>query len=202
MNRIATTGLSNLDNLLLSKTLSIMTGYDLIVGQSYSLFAHRYDLKADINLCQWSESFIYCMGAFTERLIVEQRYGENFVSQGSVLKELVWFMSRFNQIDFIYGVSIIKSIEKVIVNYAAKYYDVIFVYSDTANTENDESEENAGTSLKGTINLLEANNLQYQIIDASDKESALSAMVNFLGMSPILSADKALTKAQRELNFK
>jgi hypothetical protein len=61
--------------------------------------------------------------------------------------------------------------EKVIVNYATKYYDVIIVYSDTAN------------------------HLQYQIIDASDKKSALSAMVNSLGVSPILSADKALTKA-------
>ncbi|MDR0748597.1 MAG: hypothetical protein LBF62_03365 [Tannerellaceae bacterium] len=179
-----------------------MTGYDLIVGQSYSLFAHRYDLKPDINLCQWPESFIYCMGAFTERLIAEQRYGENFVSQGSVLKELLWLMPRSNQTDFIHEASIIKSMEKVIVNYAAKYYDVIFVYSDTANTKNGKSEENAGTSLKDSINLLEANNLLYQIIDASDKESALSAMVNVLGVSPILSAGKALTKAQRELSFK
>jgi hypothetical protein len=77
MNRIATIGLNNSDNFLLSKALSIMTGYDLIVGRSYSIFAHRYNLKADINLCQWPESFIYCMDAFAERLITEQRYGKH-----------------------------------------------------------------------------------------------------------------------------
>ncbi|MDR3141885.1 MAG: hypothetical protein LBU37_09210, partial [Tannerellaceae bacterium] len=60
MNRIATTGLNNSDNLLLSKMLSITTGYDLIVGQSYSPVAHQYGLKADINLCQWPEGKFPC----------------------------------------------------------------------------------------------------------------------------------------------
>ncbi|MDR1379956.1 MAG: hypothetical protein LBJ47_00580 [Tannerella sp.] len=189
MNRIAVTGLENRGNLLVTKALSIMFGYDLCVSPSYSQIAGRYGLSADIEACQWPDSYVYCMGALMERVITEQRYGENFVSDGSVLKEAAWLKRRYPQVELIYEQSMIHSLERIIAEYASKKYDYIFHLSVPDGTETPEA--------SCIRQMFEAYRIKHIPVISSGNVDALQIMAEHLDVKPELPAAVALTKAAR-----
>jgi hypothetical protein len=192
MNRIAVTGLSGRENLFVAKTLAIMCGYDLSINPSFSQTAIRYGLNMDMEACQWPDSWVYCLGAFTERIIIEQKYGEKFVSDGSVLKELVWLKCRYPHVELIYEQSMIRSLERVIAVYAAKNYDVVFHADLLSETDI------AGACLR---QLFETYRIPCRAIDFSDRESALQTMADWLQVTLKMSAAHSLSKASRELSL-
>lgn len=193
MRRIAVTGLNGSENLLVAKTLAIMCGYDLSLSPSFSQTAIRYGMDMDMESCQWPDSYVYCLGAFTERIIVEQKYGERFVSDGSVLKELVWLKCRYPHMELIYEQSMIRCLERVFTVYAAKNYDVVF-YADVLSEA-----DIAGTCLR---RLFETYHIPCQAIDFSNRESALQVMTDRLQVAPKMSATNSLSMALRELYSK
>jgi hypothetical protein len=146
----------------------------------------------DIEVCQWPDSYVYCLDVFTERIIVEHRYGENFVSDGGVFKELIWLKCRFPHVELIYEQSMIRSLERVVMAYAAKNYDEVYFLSGMQ-----------GDNTKGDCQqkLLETGGLPYHFIDSPDRETALESMVAHAGLSPVMSASFSLSKAMRTLNF-
>ncbi|MDR3246540.1 MAG: hypothetical protein LBT50_08930 [Prevotellaceae bacterium] len=186
MDRIAITGLEKRESILVAKALSIMSGYDLILSLPYSQIAFKYGLTSSIEACQWPDSYVYCLGAFTERVIMEQGYAERFVSEGSVFKELIWLQYRFPHVDLIYEQSMIHCMERVFAEYAAKNYDVIF-HSET-------NESGAGLS-----RLFATYRIPYQQIDFSDRKTALQAMADYLKIKPKMPAHYSLSKTSREL---
>ncbi|MDR1336329.1 MAG: hypothetical protein LBK22_05830 [Tannerella sp.] len=192
MRRIAIAGLNGSENMLVAKTLAIMCGYELSLSPSFSQTAIRYGLGTDKESCQWPDSYVYCLGAFTERIIVEQRYGGRFVSDGSVLKELVWLKCRYPHVELIYEQSMIRSLERVLAVYAAKNYDVIF-----------HAEPLPGTDVAGTClrRLFETYQIPCRAIDFSNRENALQVMADRLQAAPKMSVACSLSKALRELNL-
>jgi hypothetical protein len=192
MKRIAIAGLNSSDNLLVAKTLAIMCGYDLNLSPSFSQTAIKYGLEMDMESCQWPGSYVYCLGAFTERIIVEQKYREKFISDGSVLKELVWLKCRYPHVELIYEQSMIRSLERVLAVYAAKNYDVVFHAELLSETDV------SGICLR---HLFETYHIPCRAIDFSNKENALQVMVEWLQITPKMSAAHSLSKASRELNL-
>ncbi|MDR2763955.1 MAG: hypothetical protein LBB90_02885 [Tannerella sp.] len=191
MKRIAIAGLNGGENILAAKALATMCGYDLSISPSFSLTAIRYGLSMDMKVCQWPDSWVYCLGAFTERIVTEQRYGEKFVSDGSVLKELVWLKCRYPRVEPIYEQAMIHSLERVVAVYAAKNYDIIFhaeVLSET---------DTAGVCLR---RLCETYHIPCRAIDFSDRENALQVVADCLQVTPKMSAAHSLSKALRELS--
>ncbi|GHU62205.1 hypothetical protein FACS1894123_02760 [Bacteroidia bacterium] len=83
MKRIALTGSPNRERTILANALSILAGFDRTLCPPYSQIAKKYDLSLDRSHCQWPDSYVYCLGAFTERVIVEQQYADHFVSERS-----------------------------------------------------------------------------------------------------------------------
>jgi hypothetical protein len=193
-NRIAITDSGRGESLPVAKALAIMCEYDLSVSPPYPQMAMKYGLDLDRETCQWPDSYVYCLGAFTSRLIVEQRYAEKFVSDGSVLKELVWLKCRFPYMEPVYEQSMIHSLERILAEYASRHYDVIFHLSELSGTE-----EAAGACMR---RLLEAYRIPFQFTGFSDMEDALRDMTEHLEIKPRMSAFYALSKALRELNFK
>jgi hypothetical protein len=193
MKRIAVTGSGSREATLVAKALSIMCGYDLCVSPSFSQTAVKYGMSIDIEACQWPDSYVYCLDVFTERIIVEQQYGENFVSDGSVLEELVWLKCRYPHLELIYEQSMIRSLERVVVAYAAKNYDVIFHLSGR------QKSSITGDCLQQLFDIYD---IPYKPIHSPDCETDLEAMVEYLGISPVMSASFSLSKATRDLTFK
>ncbi|MDR1523900.1 MAG: hypothetical protein LBS79_01405 [Tannerella sp.] len=193
MKRIAVTGSGSREDTLVAKALSIMCGYDLCISPPFSQTAIKYGMSMDIEMCQWPDSYVYCLDVFTERIIVEQQYGGNFVSDGSVFKELVWLKCRYPHLELIYEQSMIHSLERVVVAYSAKNYDIIFHLSGRQKS-----------SITGDClpQLLDMYGIPYKPIHSPDSETDLKAMVEYLGISPVMSASFSLSKATRELTFK
>ncbi|MDR0757050.1 MAG: hypothetical protein LBF85_04295 [Tannerella sp.] len=121
---------------------------------------------------------------------MEQKYGEKFVSDGSVLQELVWLKCRSLHVELIYEQSMIHSLERVFAVYAAKNYDVIFHAELLSETDV------AGTCLR---QLFEEYRIPGRCIDFSDREHALQAMADRMQVTPKMSAVHSLSKAYREL---
>jgi hypothetical protein len=192
MKRIAVTGSGSRKDMLAAKALSIMGGYDLCISPSFSQTAIKYGLSMDMEACQWPDSYVYCLDVFTERIIVEQQYGEKFVSDGSVLKELVWLKTRSPRIEPIYEQSMIRSLERVVMAYAAKNYDEIFYLSGWQETSV------VGECLR---RLLEIYRIPCRKIHSPNEENALQAMAEHLQLSLVMSVSFSLSKARRELNF-
>lgn len=185
MNRIAITG-SFLERTILANALSAMTGFDIMISPTYSHTAYKYKLNSDISKCQWPDSYVYCLETFTQRVIVEQKYGDRFISDGSVMQELGWIKSRYPQNDLIYEQSMINSLEKVIVEYASNSYDYIFHLG--THKEQDITDQ-------CMLKIFSRHFLDYKKIDCSDKESALDRMLEYLHLKPVLSAEFSLFKA-------
>jgi hypothetical protein len=189
MKRIAITGLENRENLLLTKALSIMCRYDLCISPSYLQVAGKYKLSMDIEACQWPDSYIYCLGAFTERITTEQQYGDNFVSDGSVLKETAWLKRRYPQIELIYEQTIIHSLERIVTEYASKKYDYIFHISIP-----DEAETPEASCIRQMFGTCQIKHIP---VNLSDKLGALQMMAEYLEIKPEFQAKFALAKATR-----
>jgi hypothetical protein len=193
MKRIAVTGSDGREEVLVAKALSIMCGYDLCVSPSFSQTAFKYGMSLDMEACHWPDSYVYCLDAFTERVIVEQRYGETFVSDGSVFKELVWLKCRFPRMELIYEQSMIRSLERVVTAYAAKNYDEIFYLS---------GRQEASVRGDCLLRLLATCHIPFRQIHSPDRETILQTMAERLDISPVMPVDFSLSKAMRDLSFK
>jgi hypothetical protein len=193
MKRITVTGSDNSEHALVTKALSIMYGYDLCMSPSYSQLAGKYGLSMDIEACQWPDSYVYCLGAFTERAIVEQQYSEKFVSDGSVLKEIVWLRGRYSHIELVYEHAMIHSLERVLVEYVSRKYDAVFHLPSLSGTDTDDV---------CFRRLFAENHIACRFINAPDAPDALRMMADQLEIKPVMPATFALSKAMRERNFK
>jgi hypothetical protein len=192
MKRIALTGSCDHERTVLTNALAIMTGFDPVLCPPYAQLAIKYGLDMERSACQWPDSYIYCLGAFTERIIVEQQYADRFVSDGGVLKELAWIKCRYPQVELIYEQSMIRSLERIITEYAKNGYDSIFHLQPVSGPDT------TGHCLR---TLFEQYHIPHQIIDPANKENALQRMTDFLEIKPVLSAMHALLKAERQQNF-
>jgi len=126
MHRIAINGSDLSLRSYLAQSFAAMTGMKLIAITPYSDIASMYKLDYEIEKCQWPDSYIYCLGAFTQRIIVEQRLEDSYISDGGVFHELCWLKCRFPHIELIYERSMIQSLENIVANYACNEYDFIF----------------------------------------------------------------------------
>jgi hypothetical protein len=192
MKRIAVTGSGSREDTLMAKALSIMCGYDLCVSPSFSQTAIKYGISIDIEACQWPASYVYCLDVFTERIIVEHQYGGNFISDGSVLRELVWLKCRYPHLELIYEQSMVRCLERVVAAYAAKNYDAIFFLS------GGQEKSVTGDCLQ---QLFDIYGIPYKPVNSPERETDLEAMVEHLGISPVMSAFFSLSKAARDLSF-
>jgi len=171
MKRIAITGSNLSQRTVLSKAISDITGFDLIICSPYSTIAEKYGLVNEISKCQWPDSFVYCMGAFIQRAVIEQKFEDYYISDGSVFHEISWLKSRFPNIELIYERSMIESLERVITNYAIDQYDFIF----HINSKN--YLDVVDQCLKQTYF---QHKIKYHIIDSINNEKALNQIMNLL----------------------
>ena len=173
----------------LSKAFSAMTGFDYISHTPYSIIAYKYKLNMDISNCQWPDSFVYCLGAFTRRIMDEQKMDDLFISDGGVFYELSWIKCRFTHIELIYERSMIESFEKVVMNYASNEYDYIFHIN--SNDPSDVTDQ----CLKQLYN---HHQIKHHIIDGTNEEKALEQMLEHLQVKPKISAKFSLLKFANE----
>jgi len=89
MKRIAIHGSLQSGRSFLTQALAAMTGLDFIIQLPYSTVAYKYNLDSDIEKCHWPDSFVYCLGAFTQRILAEKRLDDLFISDGGVFNELI-----------------------------------------------------------------------------------------------------------------
>jgi len=190
MKRIAVTGSTHSGRTILTEALSSMSGLDLISCPSYSSIAAKYKLDLDISKCQWPDSFVYCMGAFTQRILAERGLEDKYISDGGVLNEICWLKSRYPHIELIYERSMIKSLEKIIVDYALNEYDFIF------HIDPNDVSDILDQCLKQTFFQC---NIKYHIIDGANAEDALDQMLAYLQVKPVLSAKYALLNVNKYL---
>ena len=185
MKRIAITGSASRGRTILANALSAMAGFDFIASPPYSSIAARYGLDSDLSKCQWPDSFVYCMGAFSQRIIAEQKLEDLYISDGGVLNEISWLKTRYPRIELIYERSMIQGLEKIVADYASKEYDFIF------HIDSNDPSDMIDPCLKQLY-------LHYQIkhhtIDGTNGEDALNQMMGYLQVKPILTAKYALLK--------
>jgi len=190
MKRIAITGSTHSRRTILAEALSAMSGLDLISCPSYSSIAAKYKLDLDISKCQWPDSFVYCMGAFTQRILAERGLEDEYISDGSVLNEISWLKSRYPHIELIYERSMIQSLENVIVDYVSNEYDFIF------HIDSNDLSDVIDLCLKQIF--LQCN-IKHHIIDGANSEDALNQILDHLQVKPVLSAKHALLSANNYL---
>ena len=164
-----------------------MTGFDVAARPPYLLLASGYRLYPESEKCQWPDSFVYCLAAFTERMKVEQQYADRFVSDGGVLHELTWIKCRYTHCEPIYEQSMIRSLEQVAAKYASAQYDAVFHIAATgAPSRSDQY----------IMQISAQYDIRYQPIDSgADGETILGQMVECLDVKPVLSAKFALLKS-------
>jgi len=185
MNCIAING-SNLSRRThLAKALSAMTGMEIIASTPYYSIASKYKLHHEISKCQWPDSYIYCLGAFTQRIIAEQKFEDSYISDGGVFNELCWLKCRYPHIELIYERSMIQCLENIIIDYALNKYDFIF------HIDSNESSDPIDLCLKQIyLNC----NIKHHIFNTTNEEDALNQMINLLQVKPLLSAKYSLLK--------
>jgi len=189
MNFIAITGSNFSKRSNFAKAFSAMTGIDMIASVPYLSIASKYKLDTEISKCEWPDSYAYCLGAFTQRIIVEQKYEESYISDGSVFNELCWLKCRYPHMDLIYERSMIRCLENVIVDYALNEYD--FIFHITSNDPSDLVDQ----CLR---QLYLHRNIKHHVIDATNGEEALNQMLDHLQIKPLLSAKYSLLKFTKD----
>jgi len=128
MKKIAITGASNRERLILCNALSYLIGYDVIRCIPYTGFAVRYGLGRKEEKQEWTDLYFFVLQSFIERIETESSYDE-FISNGSVLNELA-YMDAIESIkkkksrskDYLFMMNSLKS---VITEYTVKKYDCI-----------------------------------------------------------------------------
>lgn len=186
MKRIAITGSTPSGRSIIAKALAAMTGFDMVFTPPYSHLAMKYDLNMKSAECQWPDSFVYSLGAFTERIMVERAYENLYVSDGGVFDELIWIKCRYPHLEPIYERSMIQSLENVVVEYASSQYDHIFHI-----TAPDTSDDVTDRSLR---HLYDRHKIPYTTVDGSDQEHALEEIVMNIGVKPVLPPGRSLLK--------
>ena len=185
MKRIAITGSKQSGRTILANALSAMTGFDLIICPPYSSIASKYKLDIDISKCQWPDSFEYCLGAFTQRIMIEQKFNDEYISDGGVFSEISWLMCRYPHIELIYERSMIQCLENIIVDYASNEYDYIF------HIDSGYPSDAIDQCLK---RIYLHHHIKHQIIAATNSENALNSILDCLDVKQLLSAKYALLK--------
>ena len=189
MKRITITGSIISGRTILANALSAMTGFDFIACLPYSSIAAKYGLDLDISRCQWPDSFTYCLGAFTQRVMIEQKLENEYISDGSVLNEVSWLKCRYPHTELIYERSMIQSLENVVADYALKEYDFIF------HIDSGDPSDVIEQCLK---QIYLHRRIKHHTIDGTNGEVALNQMLEYLQIRPVLSAKYALLKSDKE----
>ena len=185
MKRISINGSHQSKRSYLAKAFSAMTGMDYIASTPYSMIAYQYKLDIDKAKCQWPDSYVYCLGAFTERIMREQKLEDLFISDGGVFNELSWIKCRYSHIELIYERAMIECLEKVVMHYASNEYDCIF------HIDSNDPKDDMDLCL---MQLYNNHCLKHYLIDGTDGEDALHQMLEHLQVKPKLSAKYALLK--------
>ena len=178
MKRIAITGSNRSGRSNLAQAFSAISGIGIITDTPYSLIAAKYGIDRDIEKCQWPDSFLYCLGAFTQRMMIEQKYVESYISDGGVFQEISWLKCRFPHIDPIYERSMIRCLEKIISDYASNEYDFIF------HIDSNDASDAIDHCLKQHYR---HSRINHYLIDGSDKKEALNQMLDYLQIKSALS---------------
>lgn len=128
MKKIAITGASNKDRLILCNALSYLTNYDVIRSIPYTGYILNRGLSIDQDRYEWHELYAYALQSFIERIEVESSC-EEFISNGSVFNELAYMKAKEStgkkknrRKDYSFMNNSLKSI---ITEYAIKKYDCI-----------------------------------------------------------------------------
>ena len=186
MKRIAITGSPERGTTELTHALAAMTGFDVAARPPYPLLASGYRLDDESEKCQWPDSFVYCLAAFTERMMAEQQYAGRFVSDGGVLHELAWLKCRHPRCEPVYEQSMIRSLERVVGKYASAQYDSVFHIA-AAGATNRFDQYIRRISVQYAI--------RYQPLDSgADRVTMLEQMAGCLAAKPVLSAKHAWLK--------
>ncbi len=193
MKRIAITGFPQSGKTIMSHALAAMSGFDVATCPPYPQLAVKYELSPERSKCQWPESFEYGLASFTERIIIEQNYEDRYISDGSVLNELVWLKCRYPQNELIYEQSMIHSLEHVVAEYTSSKYEYIFHLNAI------DSSDIFDQCMKQTLNQYA---IQYQSIDGSNKKEALKQIIDWLEIKPILSPGHSLLSTYNKLNYR
>ena len=176
MKRIAINGSQPGRRSNLTKALSAMTGMDMVLNTPYQTIASQYQMAPDMSECIWPEAYIYCLEAFTRKIMFEQKYGDGFISDGGVFEEICWIKHLDSCIGSIYEMTVISSFEKVMMNYALNAYDYIF------HIESGEPLDAINRVLK---QLYRQHALKHHIIDESNDEKALHQMIAHLSKESV-----------------
>jgi hypothetical protein len=190
MNRIAINGSNRSGRSDLAKAFAAMTGLGIIAGTPYALIAAKYKLDIDKAKCQWPDSFVYCLGAFTQRIMLEQKLEDSYISDGGVFNEISWLKCRYPHIELIYERSMIRSLENIMAEYASNAYDLMF------HIDSNDLSDSIDRCLK---QLYLHHHLIHHIIDGTNREDALNQMLNYLQVKPLLSAEYSLLSAGSHL---
>jgi len=192
MKRIVINGSQSVKRTFLAKAFAAMTGMDYIGCSPYSVIAYQYKLPFDLPNCQWPDSFVYCLGAFTQKIMLEQKFEEKFISDGGVFNELSWIKCRFPHIELIYERAIIESFEKVAMHYASNEYDYIL------HIDSKDPSDTINLFLK---RLYDCYSIKHILIDKVSDEETLIRMLEHLQVKQVQSAKYALLKFADEFEI-
>jgi rRNA-processing protein FCF1 len=199
MKKIAITGVTAQNKMVLSKALFYLTGCEEVRATDYPSLAVKYKLNRELNHCSWQELFVYVLASFSERIEVEQQFDE-FISNGSVLNELAI-------IETIHKVNsqgkrknkeqlfMLSGLEKIVTEYAARKYDCI-IHICNVNSK-DTLASDMDYSL---INLIKRTEIPtYFIREDTILTDMLEKISSELEVNKMLSPKTALEKAQKEM---
>ena len=171
MNRLAINGSDLSMRNYLTKALSKITGIEMIPIPSYSSIASRYQFEPDEEMCVWSHSYAYCLGAFTQRIIEEQKRTDSYISEAGVFNELCWIQFRDVRIESIYQSPVVSWLEKIAFDYAMNHYDLIF------HIDSNDPADLINRYLKRKYEIYKIN---CQIITATTVEDGLNQILAFM----------------------
>jgi hypothetical protein len=198
MKKIAVTGATAQDRMLIVQALSYLTGYDVVRQTAFSCQAIKYDLSKEIEECSWSDLFVYALSSFTERIGIEQQY-EKYISNGSVFHELslmeaIHQSHRHSERESMEYSSMLSALKKNVSEYAIREYDCVIHLS--------------GTYEVGGMYQRQDDNLK-DLIQGCDKKfivdegfilsDILEEISIYLGVNPVHLPGTALRKAQQEV---
>jgi hypothetical protein len=200
MKKVAIIGADDRGRIVLTRALSYITGYDIAGKTDYAIQAIRYGLNKELKDCPWQELFVYVLSGFSERIIIEQQYGR-FISNGSVLLELAMAQAilktqTVGKRQLKEQSVMLAGTEKVIKEYAQRQYDCLVLIENGFDKDDVFSHE-LDLCIK---NLLIDRDLVYRVRQDSILADLLENMSSELRISPVLSPQTALKKAQDEIS--
>jgi hypothetical protein len=195
MKKIAITGVSKQDRMVLTQALSYLTSYDIVRQTAYSIQAIKYGLNPELTKCNPQELFLYALASFSERIEMEQQC-EQYISNGSVFSELAEMeafmdLSACSKREKKEQQFMIAGMKRIVTEYAVKEYDCIICICDNLQNSNPLSVniENNLMALSGNCKKI------YRINNESVVEDILGKII----LNPKISPQSALKRAKQDV---